>query len=75
MLKNGYPNHVVDSATTQKLQNFERPVKLGPNKCSTYLHLPWLGTVLMRFEKQIMTSVGPCYFSVEPRGVFATIQL
>ena len=52
-----------------------RPVKFGPSKYSVYLHLPWLGTVSTRFEKQIMSSVCRCCFAVEPRVVFTTHQL
>ena len=53
MLKNGYPNHVVNSAITRKLQNFKRPVKFGPSKCSVYLHLSRLGTVSTRFDNKL----------------------
>ena len=74
MLKNGYPNHAVNSAITQKLQNFKRPVKFGPSKSSIYLHLPWLGSVSTR-PKQITSSVHRCCFTVEPRVVFTICQL
>ena len=74
LLKNGYTSYVVNSAITQKLQNFKRPVKFGPSKCLFYLHLPWLGAVLTRFEKQIMFLVCRCYFAVETRVVFTTCQ-
>ena len=75
MLQNGYPNVVVNSAITQKLQSFKSPVKFSPSKCLVYLHFPWLGTVSMRFKKQIMSSVCHCYLSVEPHVVFTTGQL
>ena len=56
MLKNGCPNHVVNSAITRKLQNFKRPVTFGASKCSIYLHLSWIiYTVSMGFEKQILS--------------------
>ena len=75
VLKNGYPNHIVSSTITRKLQNFKRSVKFGSSKCSIYLHLTWLVTVSTRFEKQITFSVCRCYFAVEPRVVFTTRQL
>ena len=42
---------------------------------TVYLHVPWLGNVSTRFEKQITTAVKRCYFAVEPRVVFTTRQL
>ena len=53
MLKNDYSKTIANSAITQKLKNFNKPVKFGPSKCLLYLHISWLGTNLTRFEKQI----------------------
>ena len=75
ILKNGYPNLVVNSAITLKLKNFNRPVKFGPSKCLVYLDLSWFGTVSTGFEKQIRSSVCRYYFAVESRVVFTTSQL
>ena len=33
-------------------------------------HLPWLGNVSIKFEKQITTAIQHCYFAVETRVVF-----
>jgi len=44
-------------------------------KCPVYLHVPWIGNVSTRFEKQITSAVKRCFFSVEPRAVFTTRQL
>ena len=35
------------------MNQFRRSMQLGPKKCPVYLHLPWLGNVLMRYEMQI----------------------
>ena len=40
-----------------------------------YLHIPGIGNVSMRFEKQITSAVKRCFFSVEPRVIFNTRQL
>ena len=48
------------------MNQFRRPTQLGPKKCPVYLHLPWLGNVLMRYEMQIKTAVKRCYFAVKP---------
>jgi len=49
----------------------------GPHseKCPVYLHIPWIGNVSTRFEKQITSAVKRCFFSIEPRVVFTTRQL
>ena len=75
MAENGYPDHVVNSSITRKIRNFRRPPSYGPKKCPVYLHLPWLGAISARFEKQVASAVQRCYFSVEPRVVFTTRQL
>ena len=44
-------------------------------KCPVYLHIPWIGNVSMKFEKQITSAVKRCFFSVEPRVIFNIRQL
>ena len=41
-------------------------------KCSVYLHIPWIGNVLIKFKKQITSAVKCCFFSVKPRVIFNT---
>lgn len=72
LLKNGYPDHFIKSVTAKKVEQFSKPPEYGPRKCPVYLHLPWLGSVSARYEKQIKTCVQHCYFAVEPRVVFTT---
>ena len=57
------------------MSQFRRPTQLGPKKCPVYLHLPGLGNVSMRYERQIKTAVNRCYFAVEPRIVYIVRQL
>ena len=56
-------------------QQFHTSPKFGPKKCTVYLHLPWLGPVSNRFEKQVTSSVKHCYLAVEPNVVYKTNQL
>ena len=49
--------------------------KIGRLACPLYLHIPWIGNVSMKFEKQITSAVKRCFFSVEPRVIFTTRQL
>ena len=44
-------------------------------KCPVDLHIPWIGNVSMKFEKQITSAVKCCFFSVEPCVIFNTRQL
>ena len=75
LLENGYPERVINSAFKRKLQQLNsNPVHIV-KKCPVYLHIPWIGNVSMKFEKQITSAVKRCFFSVEPRVIFNTRQL
>ena len=37
--------------------------------------MPWIGNVLMKFEKQITSAVKRCFFCVKPRVIFNTRPL
>ena len=60
---------------TKKSQQFHNSPNFGPEKCPVFLHLPWLGLVSNRFEKQVTSSVKLCYLTVEPHVVYKTNQL
>ena len=75
LLDNGYPEYIINSYMTKKSQQFHNSLKFCPEKCPVYLHLPWLGLVSNRFEKQITSSVKHCYLTVEPHVVYKTNQL
>ena len=47
LTNNGYLEAVINTVITKKMNQFRRPTQLGPKKCPVYLHLPWLGNVLM----------------------------
>ena len=74
-IKNGYLEAVINAVITKKINQFHKPMQLGPKKCPVYLYLPWLGNVSMRYEMQIKTAVKRCYFAVEPCIVYTTRQL
>ena len=75
LLENGYPENLIKSAIKRKLQQLNLNPVHTVKKCPVYLHIPWIGNVSMRFEKQITSAVKRCFFSVEPRVVFTTRQL
>ena len=75
LINNGYPEAIINTVITKKINQFCRPTQFGPKKCPVYLHLPWLGNVSMRYEMQIKTAVKRCYFAVEPCIVYTTRQL
>jgi len=64
-------NQVHYQTNTSTTLNLVHTVK----KCPVYLHIPWIGNVSMKFEKQITSALKRCFFSVEPRAVFTTRQL
>ena len=75
LLENGYPEYAINSAFKQKLQQLNSNPVHTVEKCPVYLHIPWIGNVSMKFEKQIRSAVKRCFFSVEPRVIFTTRQL
>ena len=75
LLENGYPEHVINSAFKRKLQQLNSNLVHTVEKCPVYLHIPWIGNVSMKFEKQITSAVKRCFFSVELRVIFDTRQL
>ena len=75
LLENGYPEHVINLAFKQKLQQLNSNLVHTVKKCPVYLHIPWIGNVSMKFKKQITSAVKCCFFSIEPRVIFNTRQL
>ena len=75
LINNGYPEAVINTVITKKMNQFCRPTQLGPMKCPVYPYLPWLGNVSMRYKMQIKTAAKRCYFAVEPCIVYTTTQL
>ena len=75
LVANGYPNHNITSTFSKKIQQFDQSSQHGPKKYQVYLHLPWLGNVSTKFEKQITTAIQRCYFAVETGVVFTTRPL
>ena len=72
LTSNGYPEDVITSTFQSKLKQLNAKLIHSADKCPVYLHVPWLGNVSTRFEKQISSAVKRCYFAVEPRVVFTT---
>ena len=75
LINNGYPEAIINTVITNKMNQFRRPTQFGPKKCPVYLHLSWLSNVSLRHEMQIKTAVKRCYFAVEPCIVYTTRQL
>ena len=74
-VENGYQEHAINSAFKRKLQQLNSNPWHTVEKCPVYLYIPWIGNVLMKFEKQITSAVKRCFFSVEPRVIFNSQQL
>jgi len=61
LLNNGYPEHDIKTSISKKNQQFNAPVKFGPEKCPVYLRLPYIGSTSTKFEKQIKTAIKTCF--------------
>ena len=75
LINNGYPEAIINTAITKKMDQFRRPTHLDPKECPVYLYLPWLSNVSVMYEMQIKTAVKRCYFAVKPRIAFTNKQL
>ena len=62
LLENGYPEHAINSAFKQKLQQLNFNLVYTVEKCPVYLHVPWIGNVSIKFEKHITSAVKRCFF-------------
>ena len=71
-VKNGYPEQLVDKVISNKLSSSSRLPDIGPKRCPVYLRLPWLGSVSLRFDKQVSSAVSKCFFAAETRVIFTT---
>ena len=70
LLENGYPEHAINAAFKRKLQQLNCNPVHRVEKCPVYLHIPWIGNVSMKFEKQITSAVKRCCFPIEPHVIF-----
>ena len=72
---NGYPESIIQSTISKKIALFNRKPKEGPQKCSVYLKLPWIGKISLNFEKQTKIAINRCYQAVEPHIIFTTRKI
>ena len=72
--QNGYLEVIINLTISKKIARFYQPVKEGPQKRPVYLKLPWIGNILLKFEKQVKSNVklvfqqlNPAFFSKRAR--------
>ena len=78
LIDNGYPEHVINRCIERKLTHFNSKTSTEPTERTTkdvYIHLPWIGPVSTRFEKQLVSAVSKCYDTVKTNVIFTTTQL
>ena len=73
LLANGYPEHAGKFGFQTKLQQLNSNPVHTVKKCPVYLHIPWIGNVSMKFEKQITSAVKRCFFSIKPSVIFTIL--
>ena len=72
LLENGYLEHAINLAFKRQLQQLNSNSVHIVEKCPFYLHIPWIGNVSMKFEKQNLSAVKCCFFSIKPHVIFNT---
>ena len=70
LIENGYPTDALLSCSSQELANFAAEKTFGPEKCSVYLKLPWIGIVSSKFENQINKAIISCFYAAKSRTVY-----
>ena len=70
LLDNGYPELIIDCNISKKIAQFSVPKRFGPEKCSIYLRVSWIGKASIGLDKNVKTAVESCYGSVTTRVVF-----
>ena len=72
LVKNGYPEFLIDLRISKKLLCFQQSTKEGPKKCPVYLKLPWIGKNFLKFERKTKLSINNCFGAVQPQVIFST---
>ena len=57
LLDNGYLELIIDSSIFKKIAQFFMPKRFGPEKCSVYLRVSWIGKlplVLIKMSKCLL---------------------
>ena len=67
--------YVINMRIKRKIEEFKLPLKEGPEKCSVYLKLQWIGNISTKFENQCKTAVSSCFGVVKLRVVFSTRKM
>ena len=70
--ENGYPADVLLSCINQKLANFAAEQAFGPEKCSLYVKLHWIGNASLKFQNQINKAITSCFHFVKPCVAYNT---
>ena len=53
LLKNGYPEGIINTTIRYKCMQFSNNLKYGPEKCLVYLKLPCIGNASMQLIEQM----------------------
>ena len=52
LVKNGYPEFLIESRISKRLLRFQQSTEEGPKKCPVYLKLLWIGENSLKFERK-----------------------
>ena len=70
LTNNGYPEQLVRKTIKYHREKLSRPTVAGPDKCTEYIKLPFLGIQSTRLEKELKAITRNCYYAIEPRVIF-----
>ena len=75
LLDNGYPKNIINTQITKKIAQFSTLKRFGPEKCSVYLRVAWIGKPSANLKKEVKTAVESCYGSVSIRLIFTSKRM
>ena len=71
-LKNGYPDDHLKELRSERPHRKE--IRFGPDKCPTYLSLPWKGNLSLSMSRVVRKIVQQTYYAVHFVPVFTTVR-
>ena len=75
LLKNGYPEDIIDINIARRTKLFNSEKQYGPKLCPVYLTLPWIGSRSVQYQQILNRSIKSCFGPVALRVHFSTTPL
>ena len=75
LIKNGYPNPLIDRVFKTELRRLKYTKPYGPEKCPVLLILPYVGEKSKQVERDIKNMTEKVYHASKPRVIFTSAAI